>query len=156
MLLDPPSVTGLPPGQISGIAIPRHRRPILIAIAVAAALALSVLTGITVALHSAGGPGRAPIITMIPPFPSLADGHRPEPTTSPHGTAPTSGAMPRPSTTPVTTAPPTASPGTISPGTMASQPTVTVTYLVVSGGTADSRAKSGSSIPASMRSRAGR
>jgi hypothetical protein len=138
-LLDPPSVTGLPPGQISRIALRRHRGRRLIAVVAAAAVALFALAGIAIALPSPHGPAPAPIITALPPFPSLmATSSQPEPTASPHGGQPTGSPMPSMSTMPATTAPATPSsamttaPVTASPSTAATQPTVTVTYLVVS------------------------
>jgi hypothetical protein len=142
MLLDPPSVTGLPPWQISGVALPRMRGRRLIAIVAAVAVVLSGLAGISVALRSARGHAPFPHFTLTAPFPSLTV------TASPHDSmtgqnsmAPaspmptmTGSATPTPTmaTTPaMATRPATASP-TASPTATAGTATVTVTYVAVS------------------------
>jgi hypothetical protein len=138
MLLDPPSVTGLPPGQISGTALPGARRHGLIAIAVMTVLALSAMAGVAVARP----PGRgyaAPIIMLATPFPSsVTGGHARGPAASPGGSHPAPTAMPRPSTMkPVSTATVTPSPAmttaptAVSDPTTAIAPTVSVSYKVV-------------------------
>jgi hypothetical protein len=137
MLLDPPSMTGLPPGHVIGIALSRtrgyrrHGRR-LIAIAVTAAAALSAVAGIAIAMPSGRGYAVAPIITLTSPFPaSVVSGHPVRPAASPGNSLPARGtapkAMPRPSATQVATRP-----GVASPSTTAAPPTATVAYRVVS------------------------
>lgn len=138
MLLDPPSVTGLPPWQISGIAEPRIRGRWLMAITAAVAVMLVAATGIAVALRSTRGHAPFPHFTLTAPFPSVTA------TASPHGTTPAQNSMTPPSAMPTMTAPVTPSPtmtttpamvtasatptATASPGTA----TVTVSYIAVS------------------------
>lgn len=136
MLLDPPSVTGLPPWQISGIAEPKIRGRRLMAITAAVAVALSAVTGIAVALRSTRGHAPFPHFTLTAPFPTLTA------TASPHRTTPAQNSMTPASAMPTMTAPVTPSPtmtttpamvtasatATASPSTA----TVTVTYVAVS------------------------
>ena len=130
LLLDPPNVTGLPPGTISGIPLPPPRGRRLAAIAALAALALSAFAGVAIALPSAHRAAPVPIVTLLAPFPTLmASG----PSSGSGGGAIAPSATMPASTAPVTPSPAaTAAPGTASPGPTTTQPTVTVTYLVVS------------------------
>ena len=141
LLLDPPNETGLPPGTISGIPLPRPRGRRLPAIAALAALALTAFAGVAIALPSTHRATQAPIATLLAPFPSVvAGGLSPGSTAGAHGGKTGQNAMPTPSMMPVSTAPVTPSPVTTtasasamaSPGPTATQPTVTVTFLVVS------------------------
>ena len=139
LLLDPPNETGLPPGTISGIPLPRPRGRRLTSIAALAALALSAFAGVAIALSSAQRATPAPIVTLLAPFPSLmASGPSARSGGGANGGKPTQNAMPPSSTMPASTAPVTPSPtvttapGMASPSPTATQPTVTVTYQVVS------------------------
>jgi endoglucanase len=128
MLLDPPDVTGLPPGTISGTPLRRPRGRGLTAIAALAVLALTAFAGVALAVPSAHRPAPAPIVTLLAPFPSLMA----------NGPSSTQSAMPSSSTMPASTATVTPSPavsttpGMASPSPTVTQPTVTVTYVVVS------------------------
>jgi hypothetical protein len=146
MLIDPPSVTGLPAGQLSVTPLPlplplsfpfpfpraRGRR-MVVAIVAAVALALSAFAGVSVALTPPRRPAMFPYLTLVTPFPSTTAGAQPGATARPRA-HPTMPVM----TTPVTPSPamttaPAASPSpTASPRTPATQPTVTVTYRAVS------------------------
>ena len=129
LLLDPPNVTGLPPGTISGIPLPRPRGRRLTAIAALVALALSAFAAVAIALPSAHRSTPAPIVTLLAPFPTLMASHPSAGSGGANGDKPPQNA----STAPVTPSPSvTTAPVMASPSPTATQPTVTVTYVVVS------------------------
>jgi hypothetical protein len=126
-------VTGLPPGEISSVGLPPARRPRLIAISAAAALALSALAAFSIAAHSAGvaahGAGPGPVITPQAPFPSLTTTSQPA-----RSAPPTQNIMPSAITSALVSPSPTmtTATATTSPTPSATWPAVTATYVVAS------------------------
>jgi hypothetical protein len=143
MLIDPPSATGLPPGQFRATPLRRTRGRTPVAIAAGVALGLSAFAGVSFALPSAHGPASFPRVTLLTPFPSVTGSAQPRSTASPTArpTVPAQNDMTHRSKMPVMTPPATPSPamtGQATPSAMATpsasatQPTVTVIYRVVS------------------------
>jgi hypothetical protein len=153
LLIDPPSATGLPPGQLRATPLRRTRGRTTVAIAAGVALGLSALAGVSFALPSAHGPASFPRVRLLPPLPSATGSGQPRPTASPtpRPTMPARNDMTHGSKMPVMTPPATPSPTMIRPATpsptmtapatpsamatpsaSATQPTVAVIYRVVS------------------------
>ena len=126
-------MTGLPPGQLSVIPLPRSRGRRVVYVLAAVVLALSAFAGVAVALTPPRRPAAFPYLTLVTPFPSATAGARPGATASPpaHATMPVMTAPVTPS--PAMTTTPAASPSpTASPGASVTQPTVTVAYRAIS------------------------
>jgi hypothetical protein len=136
MLIDPPSVTGLPPGQLSVVPLSRARGRRIVYILAGVALALSAFAGVAVALTPPHRPPSFPYLTLVTPFPSVTPGAQPRPTASPHVTMPAQNDMTHPSTMPAmartVTPSPTMTTGSAASPSMPAGPTVTVTYRAIS------------------------
>ena len=144
MLIDPPSATGLPHGHLTMNPLPSARGRMTVIVVAVVGVALFALAGVAVALDPGQGSAGFPYTTLVTPFHSPTASPQPGSTASPsaHPTTPGPNAMIHPSKMPtmtvtpsptMTTWPATASASTMAtPSASATQPAVTVTYVVLS------------------------